>query len=291
MKRIRFASLLALAFLSVASSGAKAQGIAVAANQNQNQIEQLGFPTSYVVTPSSTAPYSVSWTWQQTDCNPASSFRQADDYGKYNYGIPGTFLLKAVITYQSVSNPNLHPNPPPPETLTRSVTISPPDISQTTGPSMLTDYCTTKPGPNANPMTPDSLGGQPGNWIFFELTSANKPIGPQLSGLTAQERLTKFTVQGTPTPNDDSWLPSGPDTRFYLGRENDAPYNLVICDFKCATPIAPNTYPAGELATYTQENRVNWTNFNGTVISYSLGSRNWTITGTNNPNQWYNSSQ
>lgn len=289
MKRPCFAYSLALALFFAASLKSEAGSIDVAPNQDPNQVEQLGFPTTYTATPTPNGftPQTISWSWRQTDCvNGPSNFFQAGP--TFTYGIPGEFDIQAVISYPSVSNPNLNPNPPASETLTKHVVIPRPVISQTTNVGAKSDYGTRTPGPDAIDPTSMTLNGQPGIWICFVLTSAGKPIGPDINGMTAQESITNWLDQGTKRA-DSGWTPEpGSDSRFVLGPTPDGLFPFAICDFKYAgQPDPGGMYPVGSFSTFTQELRLNWSTLCGDEINFSLGSKNWSDNGFTTPsNQW-----
>jgi len=118
-----------------------------------------------------------------------------------------------------------------------------------------------------------------GRSVFFDLYSGGKKVGPGISGV-AQESLTNWFVLGTKNP-DSSWVPA-------LGT-NDMRYTIAdvdgfaaIVDFKYVSPV-PTVPFVGTIITYTQENRFVWTDFCGVQRTCSLGTVNFTFTGTAKP--------
>lgn len=200
-----------------------------------------------------------------------------------------------MFTYNGVSNPDLHPNPPPPQTVTRSVTISPPAVDHIEGTGVLANYATSIPGPGAGSITATSLGGQPGYWINFILKSAGKSIGPYFS-CSVQERITNYRDwNGVLLRADTTWIPNDSTVDPATGQNSSYTYGLpytgvygspysngtdyAIRDFKCCTQ--PPGAPTGAILTYTQENQIFWLDFNGNPVTpVFLGSQNWTINGT-----------
>jgi hypothetical protein len=184
-----------------------------------NNAEQLGYTTRYqVINTNQLFPSpSVTWTYSQTDSvsppNPVGM--GSGPSSSLTYIIPGTFKIQAYITY---SGNQANPTPPPPETVTRTVTIPPPSITAIQGAGNNgaggpnTPYATALPGPNDQPATATSLGGQPGCWIYFILKSGGNTIGGMIDDFTVQENLTNFNIYGADQP-DSGWRPATPTTR------------------------------------------------------------------------------
>ncbi|WP_435019029.1 hypothetical protein TA3x_001022 [Tundrisphaera sp. TA3] len=226
---------------------------------------------------------------RQTDCTPPSSWQVLFGPGTAVFTTPGTFEIRAVFTFQAISDPNLNPNPPAPEPKTKTVTIAPPEIDHVEGTGVLANMATQVPGPTAGNPTSTSNGGEPGYWINFILKSNNKTIGPYFNG-TVQERITNArNATFTLVTEDSGWIPAnGNHTSFFLGMpvltNNYGPpysntYDLAICDFKCAVQQPGN--PVGRFGSYTQKNRITWADANGNPVSKELNpSYDFVITST-----------
>jgi hypothetical protein len=294
---------IAIALFFTANLRSEAQSITVTTGQDAGQVEQLGCATSYTGVPpaNSPFPYNITWSYRQTDCSPPSSFRDAgvDSGSRVIFGTPGTFEVRAVFTYRGVNDRTLNPNPPAAQTVTRSVTIAPPAVIDIRGDNVATPYAVAPlPGPSAGAPTATSLGGQPGSWIYFILRSSGKTIGPYFN-CTVQEKITKWSplIVGTGTyavPKDGDWRPNnplaadpidqGPDSRFLYRQPYTGGPDYAICDFKPASPLRDGSgaVVTGTLATYTQENRIFWNDYNGNQATpVPLGAKDWTINGLN----------
>ncbi len=192
------------------------------------------------------------------------------------FTIPGTFELSCVVTYLDAPGTGGVPIPaPPPESPVCTYTV--PTFDDTTILSGL-DTDTAYNSQFTVP-TNEDLNGATGCWLFFKLWAGGQAVGPYLSA-TVQERITNKVVDGV-AQDDSDWAPPGPDVRFYLGQVSG---DAVIADFKHFTVVPPN--PAvGDHFTYTQENRVKWTDWCGTVQTKSVGTNNLKFR-TTGPNTW-----
>ncbi len=274
--------------VSCAASGfARASSISVVAGNAQP--EQLGWRTSYTVI--NTVPnyqYTQAWTIQQTDCTPASQPRNMGGSGPLiTYGIPGTFQLQCVITYMANGGGVNMQAPPAAETVTRSVIIPYPSIVAILGPTqngklVVTPYCNNIPPSNAGNPTANSLGGEPGLWVYFVLQSGGKTIGPLFWGVTVQEDLSNFVVYNMPRP-DSGWIPAAgsTSTSYYLGQSPQGA-DVAICDFKTFT--LNGAAQIAQIGSYTQDQQITWKDSNGNPVTVDLGSDDWTFEGTTTAN-------
>ena len=113
-----------------------AQSIVISGtNTVPDQIEQLGFSTSYMVqgiTPG--YPYTIVWSGLQTDAVNGDTMQKNDTGNVFDWSIPGEFDIQAVVTYSanSQSGPPQNPPPPPPPqpaTVKRHVSIKKPELA------------------------------------------------------------------------------------------------------------------------------------------------------------------
>ncbi len=276
---------------------ADAQTIVVMPGQNANQVEQLGYPTTYQLQLTSKWPYSVAWSWRQNDGDCVSGYRNGVNQNgdsNFNYSIPGEFDIRAVITYMSSSDPTAGPFPQNAPPVLKHVVIPVPTCviygygANGTIPS--SSYTNMDPGANGTPATTTSLGGQNGIWIFFVLKCKGNTVGPQHLLGTAQEKITNKMILTTTPPSsggadDPAFVPTTPDNRYFLSSimtKNST--EICIADFKSNTSTAPR--PNGVYASYTQENQLTYSTLCNAAISKSLGKLNFNISGTNNPDTW-----
>ena len=282
-------------FLGALQPSLQAQTIAIATGQNANQVEQLGFPTTYSVNVTSKFSYSTVWAWRQNDGDCVSGYRNGVNQNgdsKFNFGHPGEFDIQCVITYLSSSDPSLG-QPPGPQTVSKHVVIQKPVISSTLGFGSKSPFDTNPIPPPANSTTSTntSLNGQPGVWIYFILQSNGKAIGPQLDPIGAQEKITN-SVAYYRAIDDYDWGPTQSNALFFLGTAPPPFLSIAIYDFKWAGPPPgnppPGPSPVGQFGSYTQELRLGWTTLcpNG-LVTYSLGAKDYQVLGTNPPGQWY----
>lgn len=275
----------AVAVALVAPSLAHAQSISIVADQVANHIEQLGYPTGYEIVSTPAAQRSINWSIRQNDADCQSAYINPEAGAQYNpgYRIPGEFDIKADII-----EPGRQPY-----SLTKHVVIAVPTVSRVMGTNAdgsipSSPYGTQRPGSTAAPATATGIGGEPGIWILFMLASGGKPVGVQVD-ITTQENITNQLDLTTKPPTlgrDEGWTPTGADTRFYLGSiqqpNNDA--FAAICDFKWNGSLPPHA--SGKYFTYTQENQITYTTFCNTKVFKSLGTINFAISGTINPDTW-----
>lgn len=177
--------------------------------------------------------------------------------------------------------------PPAPETVMKSVTIPPPSIAAIQGPSLngrsvVSNYCTQIPGPGAQNPTPNSLDGQPGLWVYFILKSGGNTIGPQTVTFTVQENLINYKAYLVPR-TDSGWIPAFPSTSYYYGNPPQS-MDFAICDFKTFTRDSQGNTQLGQIGNYTQKNQISWQDSNGTNVTETLESDDWTFGGTTTAN-------
>jgi len=116
----------------------------------------------------------------------------------------GTWEIRCTAYYNPISNPNLHPNPPAPSSVTRSVTFNPPD-----GFNII-----------AGDKTPCSMGMSTPLTCKLQITQGGNACGPYISG-NAQERY--------PAPNPNvGWVPDPPPSNEYYIQGNTI-VDLHIC--------------------------------------------------------------
>jgi hypothetical protein len=126
-----------------------------------------------------------------------------------------------------------------------------------------------------------STAGYSGTWVIFKIFADGQPVGPYFSGW-AQESFTNWinywNVDGVGEDGPDiPWAPNGGDARFYLDTttgDQTGPCALIY-DFKVlAADQKYGTLPNGVLASYTQDNRVYYTDLKGQTIYCDLGTVN-----------------
>ncbi len=291
--RTHLAYSFALTLFLAVPFRSEAQSIVPDTNQDPNTVEQLGFPTAYYVDGVIPGyPYSVTWYWQQTDASSYVFPRSSPYSGNnvFNYSYPGTFQLIAIITYGSVSRPG--GQAPPNQSATKTVTIQTPTLDRIV-PSVLSAPLALKPAPNAQPTGPNEMGGSAGQWVYFVLKSNGKTIGPQLSPIGAQERLTNFLYFNDPKlPEPDSpWRPGNPtatdardrgyDNCFNFNDMNDGTNDWAIFDFK--TIFCNQDGFVGILGSYDQEIRIQWVDQSGSLRqSPVIAKQHWIFNGIGN---------
>lgn len=267
-------SLLATCLATVQ---ARASDIAVVLPNSY--IEQLGWPTTYSV--ANTTPnfsYNATWSKRENDAYCVSPWVNFNQGELVNFGIPGGFDIQCVILYQGNST---GATPPGPETLLRHVTIPYPVVSATVGLGDTAAYC----DPNNPPTGNVGPNGQPGTWIYFEVTSGGQPFGPELDEIGAQESITNMYAPGTVNGTSGGWVPTQTGNQLFLfGTEPDG--TRAICDFKFVAQPPTGIYPTGQFITYTQEIRLVWRAWDGSSIRYGLGTKKYSESGSTNPNVW-----
>ncbi len=293
MYRAFFACLLACAVLATPTS---AQSIVPSDGQNPAQVEQLGYPTNYSATGITPGfPFTIAWTWRQVDVELPDPFPAENHGSTFLFDIPGQFEIECVVTYGSVSNPNL--KPPGPQTITKTVMIQPPTLKAIV-PSVLAAPYAATPGQYAPSFGPNQVGESEGQWVYFVLQSNGKPIGPA-NGLGGQERLTNVVLFHRFPQDPSPWRPGNPNATDPRNQGTDSCFgviwmgdgNFAIEDFKttdCSDPGYTNSPGDGAgipphdnvVLEYDQEVRAQWTDRSGQlrqspVIHYA----HWTFYG------------
>ncbi len=305
MKHTRLVLVIACA-LFAGQPSTFAQSIVPDDGQNPDEVEQLGYATHYSVTGFITGrPFNVYWYGRQTDSVTPQDFAANPDGSNFGFRNPGSFEIKAVIKYGTVSRPG--DVAPPDQTVIYPITIPPPTVAQILGTNQAAPWAPPDkdcpPPYDAQGTGPNELGGIPGQWMYFVLKSKGKPIGPA-NNLGAQEKITQFFKLGVKQADSD-WRPNtGKDTdppgeqgsNSNFGKAYLQTLQTVIADFKCTKapqaptgPVDPITgqptmqpQPSfnGDYIIYYQENRVFWTdNSNVRVDGPSLGTKVWRFKG------------
>jgi hypothetical protein len=183
------------------------------------------------------------------------------------YVTPGGFDIQVTVTYNAVSNP-LAPPPPPPVVVTRHVVIANPTCKLTSGAGVNTGFTMVEP-------TAGNLNGATGTDLFFDLSSAGKPVG-LMNSLSVQEQITNIVTRGQAQPMRP-WAPpvGSADTRFQMAIDPNTKI-LSIRDFKYFFSVG-GVPPVGVFSTYTQENRAVWTDLCGNQRTCSLGTFNFAV--------------
>ena len=282
---------------------ATAQSIVLDDNQIPDQVEQLGFSTSYHVEGQiSGRPNWVAWSIRQTDSEPPQTTGTASN-NVFLFDIPGTFEITAKITYGSVSRPG--DVAPPAQTVTKTVTIQPPALKNIIYSRPSAPYSMLA-GPNDPQTSPNKIGDSEGQTVYFVFQSNGKTIGPY-HGLKFQERLSNLMLTHVlvEKPNGP-WRPGNPaateardkgsDVSFQMIRMNDGSNDLAIADFKTAYYFDPNytttkgdwsgdgPVPDGSppVAEYNQELRALWTDRSRTPRTLFINNKHWWFNGLGN---------
>ncbi len=111
------------------------------------------------------------------------------------------------------------------------------------------------------------VGGAHPTKLFFKLMAGGHEVGPYVTG-QVQEKITNQMQDGE-VGADEPWAPPGADVRFRL--VYDPNIGVLIYDFKTFTVDGANP-PLGDHHTYTQENRILWTDLCGNPQNSPLGS-------------------
>jgi len=302
MKHTRLVLVIACA-LFAGQLSALAQSIVPADGQNPDQVEQLGYPTQYALVgpfsgddANTIRPFTVGWYGRQTDAQNPQDFAANPNGNVFNYGIPGQFQIKAVITYGTVSRPG--DVAPPDQTLTRDITIPPPTFSELIGPGPPVPWVpagsTAPPPPDAQPTGANEQGGIPGQWEYFVLKSKDKIIGSALGRVGAQEMFTLWYNTGQRQPDQEGiWRPNNPAATDARNQGSDSSFGLTqvqnkglaIADFKCvkapeSSPGVPASNYNGNVVFYRQQVRFYWYDNSGARVDGSvLVTKDWKLDG------------